>query len=61
MEAELANYEAKFNTPFQAAKYGFIDDVILPRDTRRRLCTELEIVKGKRVARHPKKHGNPPC
>ena len=42
----------------QAAKFGFIDDVILPRQTRSRLCAELEILKAKKVVAVPRrKHG----
>jgi len=58
--ARLAEYESKFNNPFQAAKYGFIDDIILPRHTRARVCAELEILKGKEVARPRRKHSNLP-
>lgn len=59
-EARLREYEATFNTPFQAAKYGFVDDIILPRDTRKRVCAELELLKNKQVVRPQRKHSNLP-
>src|SRR5205823_1577937 len=47
-------------TPFVAARRGFIDDVILPRDTRRRLCRALAMLRGKSLANPWKKHDNIP-
>lgn len=44
----------------QAAKVGYIDDVILPRTTRHRLCAELDTLAGKKVWRPERKHGNMP-
>ncbi|PSC71279.1 Propionyl-carboxylase beta mitochondrial [Micractinium conductrix] len=60
IKAAEADYEEKFNNPFQAAKVGYIDDVILPRLTRQRLCAELETLAGKEVWRPQRKHGNMP-
>ena len=60
MGARTAEYEAKFNNPLAAAKYGFIDDIILPRDTRARLCSELRLLATKDVPRPNRKHGNIP-
>lgn len=57
---QVEEYEARFNTPLAAAKYGFIDDVILPRHTRSRLCAELALLRDKRVEAPKRKHGNPP-
>lgn len=58
---ELAGYEERFNNPLYAAKYGFVDDVIMPRDTRARLCRELALLKDKSLPMHiQRKHGNPP-
>lgn len=59
-EQYLADYEAKFNTPFQAAKYGFVDDIILPRNTRARVCAELELLRNKDVVLPRRKHSNMP-
>jgi propionyl-CoA carboxylase beta chain len=48
------------HSPFTAAKRGFLDDVIEPRDTRPRLVAALEACASKREGRPPKKHGNIP-
>jgi len=59
MEKE-AQYRKTFLNPFLAAKRGYIDDVIFPRDTRGRLIRSLQFLEGKRVARPERKHGNIP-
>lgn len=53
-------YRNKFATPYVAAKYGFIDDVIEPRNTRFRVIRALESLATKRDSNPPKKHGNIP-
>ena len=53
-------YREKFANPFVASSLGFIDDVILPRDTRRRLCSSLIMLKDKQLENPWKKHGNIP-
>ncbi len=53
-------YETKFANPYQAAKYGFIDDVIEPRNTRFRIIRALETLANKKDYNPPKKHGNIP-
>ncbi len=55
-----ADYEARFANPFVAAERGFIDDVIMPRETRRRVIRALAMLKGKKVVIPVKKHGNIP-
>lgn len=60
MKQQEAEYEEKFNNPFQAAKVGYIDDILLPRLTRQRLCAELETLADKKVWRPERKHGNIP-
>lgn len=60
-KAELvAEYRAKFAHPYIAASRGYIDDVIEPRYTRRRLINGLEILANKRDTNPAKKHGNMP-
>ena len=49
-----------FTNPYQAAKYGYIDDVIEPRNTRFRICRALAQLANKRETRPAKKHGNIP-
>jgi propionyl-CoA carboxylase beta chain len=59
-ERLIAEYKAKFATPYIAASKGYIDDVIEPADTRRRLIKALELLKTKRDKNPPRKHGNIP-
>jgi propionyl-CoA carboxylase beta chain len=56
----ITEYETEFNNPYVAAARGFIDDVILPRDTRPRLIAALEMLRDKRDTNPRKKHGNIP-
>ncbi|KAF0291373.1 Propionyl-CoA carboxylase beta chain, mitochondrial [Amphibalanus amphitrite] len=58
--AREAEYTAKFGNPFPAAVRGFVDDIIEPRHTRRRLCQDLENLAGKKRKNLEKKHGNIP-
>jgi acetyl-CoA carboxylase carboxyltransferase component len=53
-------YDDLFANPYQAAKYGYIDDVIEPRNTRFRICRGLAQLATKRDALPAKKHGNIP-
>jgi propionyl-CoA carboxylase beta chain len=55
-----ANYEDLFSSPYQAAARGYIDDVIMPRETRRWLIRSLELARTKRVRTPARKHGNIP-
>lgn len=58
---ELADeYNATFANPYVAASLGFLDDVILPRETRPRLIAALRMLENKRQELPPKKHGNIP-
>jgi propionyl-CoA carboxylase beta chain len=54
------NYREKFANPYVAAKLGYIDEVILPRDTRRKLIRSLEMLRGKQLQNPWKKHDNIP-
>ncbi|GHT21833.1 methylmalonyl-CoA carboxyltransferase [Bacteroidia bacterium] len=53
-------YTDKFANPYVAAKYGFIDDVIEPRNTRFRVIRALQSLSTKKQTLPPKKHGNIP-
>ncbi|MFH0823162.1 MAG: acyl-CoA carboxylase subunit beta [Pseudomonadota bacterium] len=55
-----AHYRKTFVNPFLAAKRGYIDDVIFPRETRGRLIRSLQFLEGKRVSKPERKHGNIP-
>jgi len=59
-EEFVRQYSEAFTNPIAAAERGFIDDIIAPRTTRRRLGTALEVLKNKRQSLPPKKHGNIP-
>jgi propionyl-CoA carboxylase beta chain len=56
----VAEYREKFASPFVAASRGFIDEVIRPQNTRRRICKSLQILKNKKVSKPWKKHDNLP-
>jgi len=56
----VADYKDKFANPYQAAAVGFVDDVIEPHRTRPMLIQALELVRSKRDANPPRKHGNIP-
>ena len=53
-------YEDRFANPFIAAQRGFIDEVIMPHSTRRRVAKAFELLKGKQVNAPAKKHDNIP-
>ena len=55
-----AEYNRLFANPYQAAKYGYIDDVIEPRNTRFRIIRALAQLESKRQELPKKKHGNIP-
>jgi propionyl-CoA carboxylase beta chain len=58
--AFVADYRAKFANPYKAAELGFVDEVIYPRQLRRRLGEALELLKDKRDTNPRRKHGNIP-
>ena len=59
--AELeAGFRERFANPYLAARRGFLDDVIDPRETRARLVSGLEMLANKRDRNPPRKHGNIP-
>ena len=60
IEARTEEYRSKFANPFVAGHRGFIDDVIMPHSTRRRVARSLAMLKGKRLENPWKKHDNIP-
>src|SRR5437660_7140770 len=58
--ARTKEYEERFLSPFIAAERGYIDDVIMPRATRRRIARALAMLKGKTVELPKRKHDNLP-
>jgi methylmalonyl-CoA decarboxylase alpha subunit len=57
---KITEYRHKFANPYQAAKRGYVDDVIEPSTTRVKLISALEMLMSKRETRPAKKHGNIP-
>ena len=53
-------YNEQFSNPYRAAELGFIDEIIMPRQTRYKLIQALEMAKNKSESNPPKKHGNMP-
>jgi acetyl-CoA carboxylase carboxyltransferase component len=60
IEAKKAEYEDLFSNPYNAAKYGYIDDIIEPRNTRFRIIRALEQLSTKKLVNPAKKHDNLP-
>jgi propionyl-CoA carboxylase beta chain len=58
--AREAEYKARFANPFVAGARGFIDDVIMPHETRKRVCRSLAMLKNKQLDNPWRKHGNIP-
>ena len=56
----VAEYEERFANPYVAAARGYVDEVILPSETRDRLVSSLRLLEGKRQSLPPKKHSNIP-
>jgi acetyl-CoA carboxylase carboxyltransferase component len=59
-QEKIEEFKQKFSNPYEAAKRGYVDMVIDPRETRPRLITTLEMLSTKRENRPAKKHGNFP-
>ena len=59
-QEKIEEYRQKFANPYEAAKRGYIDDVIEPDSTRPRIISALEMLASKRESRPAKKHGNLP-
>ncbi|MDO9555318.1 MAG: carboxyl transferase domain-containing protein [Atribacterota bacterium] len=59
-QKKIDEFQLKFSNPYEAAKRGYVDMVIDPRETRPRLITTFEMLSTKRESRPAKKHGNFP-
>ena len=60
IEARTEEYREKFANPFVAASRGFVDDVIRPHNTRKRICRSLAMLADKQLENPWKKHDNLP-
>jgi propionyl-CoA carboxylase beta chain len=58
--SRVKDYEARFANPFVAAERGFLDEIILPHSTRRRIARALDMLRGKKLENPWKKHDNIP-
>ena len=60
IEEKKKEYEDLFSNPYNAARYGYIDDIIEPRNTRFRIIRALEQLSTKKLLNPAKKHDNLP-
>ena len=60
IEQRTQEYQERFANPFVAGSLGFIDDVIMPRNTRRRISRALRLLENKKLENPWKKHANIP-
>lgn len=56
----VLDYREKFANPYRAASLGYIDEIILPQDTRSKIIQALQMTHNKRQSNLPRKHGNIP-
>ena len=56
----IDDYKARFANPYTAAERGYVDDVIVPHETRPKVITALETLLTKREPGPKRKHGNIP-
>jgi propionyl-CoA carboxylase beta chain len=56
----VQSYRNTFANPYKAAELGYVDEVILPEETRPRLCRALSMLRTKRAEVPRRKHGNIP-
>ena len=56
----LNEYNELFSNPYRAAEKGYIDEIILPKDTRNKILQALDMTQNKTETNPPKKHGNMP-
>ncbi len=57
---KVEEYKSSFANPYKAAELGYIDEIILPKYTRKKLIIALEMAQNKSASNPPKKHGNIP-
>jgi acetyl-CoA carboxylase carboxyltransferase component len=59
-QKKIEEFRERFANPYVVADRGFVDAVIQPRETRKKLIQALEMLETKRDKNPPKKHGNIP-
>jgi propionyl-CoA carboxylase beta chain len=60
LDKKTEEYRERFANPFEGAARGYVDDVIEPKTTRRRVIRAFEMLETKQDTNPPKKHGNIP-
>ena len=60
IDEKTQEYEDKFANPFKAAERGFLDDIIIPKNTRFRIIQAISKLKNKKLTNPSKKFGNIP-
>ncbi len=60
LQEKIDEYNRKFANPYRAANRGYVDEVIFPRETRKKVFTALKLLEAKNVKLPKKKHGNIP-
>ena len=60
VEEETANYQYKFANPLKSAEMGYVDDIIIPEDTRKAIANDLRVFENKDRERPKRKHDNLP-
>ncbi|MBI9035061.1 MAG: acyl-CoA carboxylase subunit beta [Bacteroidales bacterium] len=58
--AKVEEYKERFASPYKASELGYIDEIIYPHETRKKLIEALEMTQNKSESNPPKKHGNIP-
>ncbi|MGB7585259.1 MAG: carboxyl transferase domain-containing protein, partial [Terriglobales bacterium] len=59
-QKKIEEFRDRFANPYVAAERGYVDAIIQPRETRKKLIQALEMLETKRDKNPPKKHGNIP-
>jgi len=57
-QKRIEEYRTTYEHPYQPAERGYVDDVIMPHDTRKHVCRALEVLENKQVARPWRKYSN---
>jgi propionyl-CoA carboxylase beta chain len=60
LQEKIDEYNRKFATPYRAAHRGYVDEVIVPSDSRKKLMAAFEMLENKAASLPRKKHGNIP-
>ena len=59
-QKRIAEYKEKYLNPYNAARAGIIDEVIMPSDTRKKIISALSVIREKHEMHPARKHGNQP-